>query len=114
MTCYYRKNASEAVQIKYQRHRHVAVFLQNGCSKEVFDLYSNALIKAINSSWATILFTGFGAPLQEKWIGLHRHEFKPLILKDLGRLFDCNSETIKGRQYSFSLLVYEKESVHSK
>ncbi len=56
---------------------------------------SDTIIKTINSSGAAILLVGFGAPLQEKWISLHRHQLKPELLMGVGGLFDFYSETIK-------------------
>ena len=55
---------------------------------------SSEVIETINKSGAAILLVGFGAPLQEKWISLHRHELKPDVLMGVGGLFDFYSGTI--------------------
>ena len=56
---------------------------------------SDSVITAINNSGAAILLVGFGAPLQEKWISLHRHKLKPGVLMGVGGLFDFYSGNIR-------------------
>lgn len=56
---------------------------------------SDRVIEKINNSGAAILLVGFGAPLQEKWISIHRHKLKPDVLIGVGGLFDFYSGTIR-------------------
>ena len=56
---------------------------------------NDGVIEKINNSGAAILLVGFGAPLQEKWISMHRHKLKPDVLMGVGGLFDFYSGTIR-------------------
>ncbi len=59
------------------------------------DKDSPQVIDQINRSGATILLTGMGAPVQEKWITHHRAVLSPKILMGVGGLFDFYSGSIK-------------------
>ncbi|WP_234028762.1 WecB/TagA/CpsF family glycosyltransferase [Pseudoblastomonas halimionae] len=54
----------------------------------------NALIERINRSGASILFVGFGVPLQEKWIAENRHRIDIPVILGVGGLFDYYSGRI--------------------
>jgi len=56
---------------------------------------SDAVIAEINESGADILLVAFGAPLQEKWITMHRAQLKPVVLLGVGGLFDFFSGRIR-------------------
>ena len=55
---------------------------------------SAKVINIINDSGADILFVAMGAPLQEKWIAMHRGELKPRLCLGVGALFDYLSDSI--------------------
>ncbi|MFW2447453.1 MAG: WecB/TagA/CpsF family glycosyltransferase [Qipengyuania pacifica] len=54
----------------------------------------HALIERINRSGASILFVGFGVPLQEKWIARNRHRIDVPVILGVGGLFDYYSGRI--------------------
>ncbi|WP_137681704.1 WecB/TagA/CpsF family glycosyltransferase [Aurantiacibacter suaedae] len=54
----------------------------------------DALIERINRSGASILFVGFGVPLQEKWIADNRHRLDVPVILGVGGLFDYYSGRI--------------------
>ncbi|WP_379545341.1 WecB/TagA/CpsF family glycosyltransferase [Qipengyuania sp. DSG2-2] len=54
----------------------------------------DALIERINRSGATILFVGFGVPLQEKWITRLRDRLDVAVVLAVGGLFDYYSGRI--------------------
>jgi N-acetylglucosaminyldiphosphoundecaprenol N-acetyl-beta-D-mannosaminyltransferase len=56
---------------------------------------SLSVIDAVNQSGAAVLLVGFGMPLQEEWITLHRSELRPLVVFAVGAMFDYVAGTVR-------------------
>jgi N-acetylglucosaminyldiphosphoundecaprenol N-acetyl-beta-D-mannosaminyltransferase len=53
------------------------------------------VIDVVNRSGAAVLLVGFGMPLQEEWITLHRSELRPLVVFTVGAMFDYVAGTVR-------------------
>jgi N-acetylglucosaminyldiphosphoundecaprenol N-acetyl-beta-D-mannosaminyltransferase len=83
-------------------YSHHGYFEKNGeSSREVIDI--------INRSGASVLFVGFGMPLQELWITSYREQLRPLVVFSVGGALDYAAGLARGprflTQYGFEWLA---------
>jgi N-acetylglucosaminyldiphosphoundecaprenol N-acetyl-beta-D-mannosaminyltransferase len=71
---------------------------------------SREVIETINQSGASVLFVGFGMPLQELWITTHRTQLRPQVVFSVGAALDYAAGSVaRGprwlTQYGFEWLA---------
>jgi N-acetylglucosaminyldiphosphoundecaprenol N-acetyl-beta-D-mannosaminyltransferase len=59
------------------------------------EVTSQTIIDLVNRSGASVLFVGFGMPLQETWITKHRHALHPVIVFSVGAMFDYIAGSVR-------------------
>jgi len=84
-------------------HSHHGYFAKNDAS-------SRHVIDIVNQSGATVLFVGFGMPLQELWITSYRAQLRPLVVFSVGAAIDYAAGTVRRgprwlTQYGFEWLA---------
>lgn len=83
------EKAAETMQARHQNLQIAGTHSGYFSSNE-----ENALIDRINASGASMLFVGFGVPLQEKWIARMRTRLTVPVILGVGGLFDYYSGRI--------------------